>query len=70
MAVADRFAFSGRLLEVRSMDVVLPVREASELRLRVVAPPDRQVAELLTRLGLELPGIPKRIENVVGKIGG
>jgi transposase len=54
---------------VRSMDVVLPVREAGELRLRVVARPDRPVAELLTRLGLELPGVPKRIENVVEKIG-
>jgi transposase len=55
---------------VRSMDVVLPVRDAGELRLRVVARPDRPVAELLTRLGLELPGIPKRIGNVVKKIGG
>jgi transposase len=54
---------------VRSMDVVLPVRDGAELRLRVVGRPDRQVAALLTRLGLELPGVPKRIENVVEKIG-
>ena len=44
---------------VRSMDVVLPVKEAQsqntrEIRLRVVARPDRPVAELLLRL-LELP---------------
>ena len=52
---------------VRSMDVVLPVREAGDLRLRVVARPDRQVAELLSRLGLELPCATKLIENVVSK---
>lgn len=57
---------------VRSMDVVLPVREPSsdetrEVRLRVVARPDRAVAELLVRLGLELPGAPKLVQNVVEK---
>jgi len=52
---------------VRSMDVILPVREAGELCLRVVSRPDQPVAELLSRLGLELPQIPKRIENVVPK---
>jgi transposase len=57
---------------VRSMDVVLPVREAEtqqtrELRLRVVARPDRPVAELLVRLGLELPSAPKAVQNVVEK---
>ena len=57
---------------VRSMDVVLPVREAASnrstnVRLRVVARPDREVAILLQRLGLELPTLPKRIQNVVEK---
>lgn len=57
---------------VRSMDVVLPVREASsretsQVRLRVVARPDRPVAELLVRLGLDLPGAPKLVQNVVEK---
>jgi transposase len=57
---------------VRSMDVVLPVREPDsetprELRLRVVARPDRPVAELLHRLGLELPTAPKTVQNVVDK---
>jgi transposase len=57
---------------VRSMDVVLPVKEpATEqvrtLRLRVVARPDRPVAELLVRLGLDLPSAPKIVQNVVEK---
>lgn len=50
---------------VRSMDVILPVRDAGELRLRVVSRPDPMVAELLVGLGLELPSVPKRIKNVV-----
>jgi transposase len=59
---------------VRSMDVVLPVKEESsqqtrELRLRVVARPDRPVAELLARLGLELPCAPRILQNVVEKNG-
>lgn len=52
---------------VRSMDVILPIRDAGELCLRVVARPDRPVSELLHRLGLELPQMPKQIENVVAK---
>jgi len=59
---------------VRSMDVVLPVKatesqEMREVRLRVVARPDRPVAELLVRLGLELPNVPKLVQNVVEKNG-
>jgi transposase len=59
---------------VRSMDVVLPVKptdsqETRELRLRVVARPDRLVTELLIRLGLELPSVPKLVQNVVEKNG-
>jgi len=59
---------------VRSLDVVLPVKqsesqETRELRLRVVARPDRPVAELLVRLGLELPSAPKLVQNVVEKKG-
>ena len=59
---------------VRSMDVVLPVQqeasqETRELRLRVVARPDRPVAELLVRLGLDLPNAPKMVQNVVEKNG-
>lgn len=59
---------------VRSMDVVLPVKpqesqEEREVRLRVVARPDRPVAELLVRLGLELPSAPRLVQNVVEKNG-
>lgn len=59
---------------VRSLDVVLPVKEIEsdqtrEVRLRVVARPDRPVAELLVRLGLDLPSAPKLVQNVVEKNG-
>jgi len=50
---------------INSLDVHLPLRSGEELCLRVVARPERPVAELLAHLGLELPTIPKRIENVV-----
>jgi len=57
---------------VRSLDVVLPVKQpqsdtVQDLRLRVVARPDRPVAELLHRLGLHLPTAPKYVQNVVEK---
>jgi len=60
---------------VHSLDIVLPVKETlsqqtREVRLRVVARPDRPVAQLLVRLGLELPTVPKLIQNVVEKNGG
>ena len=54
--------------ELRSMDVVLPTREAGDVRLRVVAKPDKPLAQLLVRLGIELPNVPKVIENVVPKM--
>jgi hypothetical protein len=53
---------------VRSMDVILPLKDRGEVRLRVVAKPDRPVAELLHRLGVILPRSPKIVENVVEKI--
>ena len=54
--------------ELRSMDVVLPTQEAGEVRLRVVAKPDKPLAQLLIRLGIELPNVPKVLENVVPKM--
>ena len=59
---------------VRSMDVVLPVKEIQsqqtrEVRLRVVARPDRPMAELLVRLGLDLPSDLKVVQYVVEKNG-
>ncbi len=57
--------------ELRSLDVVLPVRTTGEsataLRLRVVARPEPALALLLARLGLELPHLQKIVENVVPK---
>ena len=59
--------------ELCSLGLVLPVRTlnaASTLRLRVVARPEPALAQLLARLGLELPQRPKIIEemeNVVPK---
>lgn len=43
---------------IKSMDVVVPVKRqetTAELTVRTVARPDRHVAELLIRLGLNLP---------------
>jgi len=54
--------------ELRSMDVVLPTRESGEIRLRMVAKPDKPLAQLLVRLGIELPNVPKVIANVVPKM--
>jgi len=51
----------------RSMNVILPLKDRGEARLRV-AKPDRPVAELLHRLGVILPRAPKIVENVVEKI--
>lgn len=53
---------------VRSMDVILTVKDRGEVRLRVVAKPDRPVAELLQRLGVFLPHTPQIVQNVVAKI--
>jgi ABC-type Fe2+-enterobactin transport system substrate-binding protein len=49
------------------MDVILPTQQAGELRLRVVARPEKPLAQLLARLGLSLPNLPKTIANVVQK---
>jgi transposase len=53
--------------ELRSMDVMLPTRPSGEIRLRVVARPEKPLAQLLAHLGLELPNAPKILENVVPK---
>lgn len=56
---------------IKSVDVVLPVRRAEEtveVRLRVVARPEPRVAELLARLGLELPTRNRVVQDVVQKI--
>jgi hypothetical protein len=53
--------------ELRSLDVVLPVRAVGEVRLRVVPRPEPLLAQLLARLGLNLPSAPKIVANVVPK---
>jgi transposase len=56
---------------IKSMDVILPVERAgqrADLRLRVVAKPDKETAQLLAHLGLQIPRQSKIIENVVLKI--
>jgi hypothetical protein len=60
--------------ELRSLDIVLPVRTTdaapTAVRLRAVARPEPALAQLLARLGLELPERPKiveQMENVVPK---
>ncbi len=57
---------------IRSMDVTVPVKRDERivtLRLRTVAKPDKDVAELLAHLGLHLPKRSKVVQNVVEKYG-
>ena len=56
---------------IRSMDVIVPVKrgdKVSEVRLRTVARPDKDVSLLLAQLGLKLPQRNKTLTNVVEKI--
>jgi transposase len=55
--------------QIQSMDVVLPVKDRSPIRLRIVAKPDEQIRILLYKLGLQIPSRPKVVENVVYKTG-
>jgi transposase len=54
---------------IRSMDVVLPVKDKNEVRLRLVAKPDKLASDLLARMQLKLPSRPKQVQNVVEKTG-
>lgn len=54
--------------ELRSMDVVMPTDTGVQVRLRVVAKPEKELAQLLAQMGLGLPQRPKLVENVVPKI--
>ena len=59
------------IASIKSMDVILPIeRDAQrlDLRLRVVAKPEKDTTLLLAHLGLQLPRQAKIIENVVPKI--
>jgi hypothetical protein len=55
------------LRQVQSVDVVLPIVDGPEVKVRCVIKPNESQAALLDRLGLELPkrlAIPKGIEEV------
>ena len=59
------------LATLKSLDVVLPVKadeNVSELRLRTVARPERMVAELLQRLGLQLPEQSRTVQNAIENV--
>ncbi len=57
------------LENLRSMDVVAPLRGGREARLRLVGKPEKLCADLLKKMGLKLPTRPKIIQNVVEKNG-
>ena len=50
---------------IHSTDVVLPVKDKADVRLRLVAKPEKLAADLLAHMGLQLPTRPKTIQNVV-----
>lgn len=52
---------------VHSMDVLLPTDTGTTLRLRTVSKPEKPLAVLLGKLGINLPQTPKQLENVVQK---
>jgi len=54
--------------QLHSMDVLLPVRDRGDVRLRVVARPEKPLAQLLAHLDLALPNSPKIVHDVVPKI--
>lgn len=51
--------------EIRSMDIVMPVKDRNPVRLRIVAKPDEHVRVLLQKLGIKIPNRPKIVQNVV-----
>ena len=54
--------------EIRSMDIVLPMKDRNPIRLRVVGRPDEHLRVLLHRLEIKLPNRPKVIQNVVDNL--
>jgi transposase len=61
----------GEIATIKSLDVVLPVKSAegqNELRLRMVARPERMVAELLQHLGLHLPQQNRVVQNALQNV--
>jgi transposase len=56
-----------QMATIHSMDVVLPVKGNTDVRLRLVAKPEKLAADLLSRIQLNLPNRAKIIQNVVEK---
>lgn len=56
-----------QMATIHSMDVVLPIKNKADVRLRLVAKPDKLTAELLAHMQLRLPNRSKIVENVVEK---
>ncbi len=67
MPAAGEAEFCVRIPELVS-SVLVPVKDRSTVRLRVVAKPDKHVQVLLDRMGIKLPNQAKIIENVVEKM--
>ena len=59
-----------QMATIHSMDVVLPVKGDTTLRLRLVAKPEKVTADLLAHMGLKIPTRPKTIQNVVETLTG
>jgi transposase len=59
-----------QMATIHSMDVVLPVKGDTDVRLRLVAKPEKLTADLLARMDISLPTRPKMLQNVVEKKGG
>lgn len=55
------------LQEIKTADVLLPVKDRGTLRLRVVVKPEKHAQILLDKMGIKLPNRSKIIENVVKK---
>lgn len=50
---------------MHSMDVLLPTDSNTTLRLRTVSKPEKPLAILLAKIGLNVPQTPKKLDNVV-----
>jgi len=59
-----------QMATLHSMDVVLPVKGDTTIRLRLVAKPEKLAADLLAHMQLTIPTRPRIMQHVVEKIGG
>jgi transposase len=56
-----------QMATIHSMDVVLPVKGDTTVRLRLAAKPESLTADILAHMDLKIPTRPKTIHNVVEK---